>query len=179
VPEQPPPPPGLTEAEVIRIIEQNRQPALPSVPLANLQFVSTNFDNIATFELWFHLDLDWRNYNMRIDDEFTMLVLAEVLDNGRPDLAQLRFEAQRVDERPNVFSIQVFTDGRPDRLQYLRFIFPVEERLGIEGEIGRFESLAEYMKAAGVRFEHYYDIERLTSRPAVVLYGRAITTREQ
>jgi hypothetical protein len=168
---------GLSEADIIRIINQNRQPIPPNLPLASLQFLSTNFDNLATFELWFHLDLEWQRYETRIEDEFTLLVFAEVMEGGAPSLERLEFERRRVEERPNVFAIQVFSNGPPSRLQYLRFVFPVRERMTIESRIGGFASLDEYMRATGVRFENYYDIENATETPAVVLYGRAIMER--
>ena len=61
VPDLPPPATdgGLTERDVLRIIEANRQPIPKVIPLADLRFVESNRDNMAIFELWFHFDLSW------------------------------------------------------------------------------------------------------------------------
>jgi hypothetical protein len=149
-----------------------------SVPLANLQFMDINSDNTVTFELWFHLDLEWQKFDARVEDEFTMLVLAEVMENGQPTLVPFNFELQRVEDRPNVFEVLIFGGRLPERLKYLRFIFPVNEPMKITSGFGDFESLDKFMSTTGTRLENYYDIERFTERPAVVLYGRSIITRE-
>jgi hypothetical protein len=176
---------GLTEQDVIRIILANRQPVPPSVPLANLQFLATNFENRVVFELWFHLDLEWTGYKARVEDEFRLVVLAEVLDdNGDPALlssetGELRVEVRRMDKYPNVFRVDVQSDRGSESLQYLRFIFPLREQFIVAIGDNRTGSLEEYAKQAGVRFENQYDVENVTDVPAVVLYGRAVTRQNE
>jgi hypothetical protein len=176
---------GLTEQDVIRIILANRQPVPPSVPLANLQFLATNFENRVVFELWFHLDLEWTGYKARVEDEFRLVVLAEVLDdNGDPALlssetGELRVEVRRMDKYPNVFRVDVQSDRGAESLQYLRFIFPLREQFIVAIGDNRTGSLEEYAKQAGVRFENQYDVENVTDVPAVVLYGRAVTRQNE
>jgi hypothetical protein len=169
---------GLSREDVIRLIVENRQPVPPSLPLASLQFMSTNFDNVATFELWFHFDRDWARYEAVVDDDFNMVVFAEVMDRNQPNLVELPFERRRVQERPNVFRVDVFTDGGPERLQYLRFVFPVERPFLVRSEAGSWESLQNFMQDSGVRFDNLHDMEQIENGPAVVLYGRAVMQRE-
>lgn len=168
---------GLTERDVLRIIEANRQPIPKIVPLADLRYVEGNRDNIAVFELWFHFDLSWELFNARVEDDFTLFVFGEVMDDG-PNLVQFDFERERFEERPNVFRIMVFSDGGLDRLRYLRFIFPLEEGFKVESDWGGAGSLREVAEQWGARFENTYDNEQFTGAPAVVLYGRVMDGRE-
>lgn len=168
---------GLTEQDVLRIIEANRQPIPKVVPLADLRYVEGDRDNVAVFELWFHFDLSWELFNARVEDDFTLFVFGEVMDDG-PGLVQFDFERERFEERPNVFRIMVFSDGGFDRLRYLRFIFPLEEGFKVESDWGGAGSLREVAEQWGARFENTYDNEQFTGAPAVVLYGRVMDGRE-
>lgn len=177
VPDLPAAAEGLTERDVLRIIEANRQPIPKIVPLADLRYVDGNQDSAVVFELWFHLDLNWELFNARVEDDFTLFVLGEIMD-GEPGLVELNFERERVDDRPNVFRIIVFSDGGFERLRYLRFIFLTQEQFRVEGDWGGVDSLREAMDRLNARFENTYDIEGFTGAPAVVLYGRVMDGRE-
>ena len=179
VPDLPPPATdgGLTERDVLRIIEANRQPIPKVIPLADLRFVESNRDNMAIFELWFHFDLSWELLNAKVEDGFRLIVLGEIIEDG-PSLVEFGVEVERFEDRPNVFRAMVFSDGGPDRLRFLRFIFPTQEQFGIEGDWGGAGSLHEVMDQLGVRFENTYDNENFTGAPAVVLYGRVTDLRE-
>jgi hypothetical protein len=89
----------------------------------------------------------------------------------------MQSRVQRVDDRPNVFAVTVLSERGPDALRYLRFVFPTTKQFGVKFEGGSFESLDQWMRESGMRFENLYDNEKFTDSPAVVLYGRSVMQR--
>jgi hypothetical protein len=126
---------------------------------------ATTWQEVPSFELWFHLNPDAETNKVFIQDTPVVKVFAEQSGDNDATLA-MDCPVVRTGQR-NVFSVKPNLDAwkKAGQPSYLRFVFPLDEQK-VAVDPKKTVSLREYSTQGPIKFEGY------NGKDAIIVYVR-------